>query len=94
MRMKAKNYSISELVRDPSQLFFLMLGIFTIGIIPSFTLGCINFIKITEKEKPKGYELPMFSNLKLALVFALLFALLEVLFSKGFTLYFVKICRE
>jgi len=94
MRMKAKNYSISELVRDPSQLFFLMLGIFTIGIIPSFTLGCINFIKITEKEKPKGYELPRFSNLKLALVFALLFALLEVLFCKGFTSYFNKICRE
>ena len=94
MRMKAKNYSITELVRDPSQLFFLMLGVFTISIIPSFTLGCINFIKITEREKPKGYELPKFSNLKLALVYAVVFALLEMLFCKGFTSYFVKICRE
>ena len=71
-----------------------MLGIFTIGIIPSFTLGCINFIRITEKEKPEGYELPRLSNLRLAVVFAFLFALLEVLFCKGFTTYFVRICRE
>jgi len=62
-----------------------MLGIFTIGIVPSFTLGCINFIKITEKEKPEGYELPKLSNLRLALVFAACFSILEMLFSKVFT---------
>lgn len=78
--MRAKNYSISELVKDPSQLFFLMLGIFTIAIIPSFTLGCLNFIKITEKEKPKDYTLPQFSDLGMSLVFASIFIVLEIMF--------------
>ena len=94
MRMRAKNYSISELVKDPSQLFFMMLGVFTVAIIPSFTLGCSNFIKITYKEKPDGYQLPKFSDLRISIIFAAIFAFLEILFCKGFTSYFGKICRE
>ena len=78
MGVKAKNYTIEELTRDPIQLAFLILGVFTICIIAPFTMAISNFVQKAHLEKPEGYEFPGVEDLKLAARSTAVFACLEV----------------
>ena len=90
----AKNYSISELIKDPFQLFFMMIGVFTVSMLLPFSLACYNYNKFYSKTAPIDYQYPKFSDFEFSLKFAVVYIPLQIYSCKIMTPLFFGICRE
>ena len=92
--MKIKNYTISEIIRDPWQHLFLMLGVFTLAIFIPFTMAAMNFVEISLKNKPKDYKFPLFEDLWVTALIAAIFYIVENTIKYSMYVFIIPICRE
>jgi hypothetical protein len=92
--MKAKNYKVQQLVEDPVQLMFLILGVFTMAMILPFTLAAINFVSHCIKNQPVDYKFPLFEDLKTTGYASVLFMAAEYLVRQNLFVLFLPVCRE
>ena len=83
--MKVRNYQINELTRDPVQLLFLILGVFSVSMLLPFALAGINFVSWCIKNKPEGYAFPLFADLKITLYASIFFLVAESLVKRVFS---------
>ena len=79
-RTKEHGYSVSELIKKPTNLLFLALAIFTFGGFIPFTKGGYDFMVITTQsdKMPKGYKFPNIRDMDLMLYSAVFFAAIEL----------------
>lgn len=52
--------------------FLVSMSLTFVGLFP-FTQRCYNYIKRAKRDAPAGYDFPEFSDLKLSLIFMLIF---------------------
>jgi hypothetical protein len=89
-----KEYSIKELMKDSSQLFFGLIGGLTLcGMVPWVWECATNFSRV-KAEKPETYLWPEISDFKLTVVAGFIFAGLEIGSMPIICKLFTPFCKE
>lgn len=89
-----KSYQIKDLLKDPTQLIFAVLATFTVFMLVPFTKAGFDFIYMTSKNMPVGYEFPDVSDLKITAIASVFFAVIEIVMRKVFYKMFIPYCKE
>lgn len=92
---KAKDYTVSEIIKSPIQLAFFSFAIFTLASGVLFWYDGIMYRNRMMAAAPKGYPYPMWSDLWLTGLAAILFSVTEVyIFRPLFHVMFRPFCKE
>ena len=89
-----KAYSIRMIVKDPMQLVFLILSIFSFGCIFPFFYDAYEFVKVSKANAPETYEFPKITDFEITLYSTVFFALLEVIIKKVAYRFLEPYCKE
>ena len=81
-------------MKNPVQFVFFIVIAFTLAMLVPFTKAGLDFVQHSRAHKPQGYELPEFSDFKLTMASALVFAVIEIVMRQVMYKLFVPYCKE
>ena len=93
-KTQEKQYSISELVKSPQQLVFLLMAGVTVGMLGPFTKSSYDWINWAKSRKPEGYAWPELADMKLMTICSFGFMLAEIVMRRIFYALFIPFCKE
>ena len=84
---------MSEIIKDPTQMAFFALTIFSVLMLIPFSYQCYLFTEKNKFEKPEGYFYPSIGDMKLTVCAAMGFAATEIVTRKIAYHFFVPWCK-
>lgn len=80
LRDKSKNYTIDQIIKDPTQLFFFVLVVGILLALVPFTIVSYFLIQKYRAEAPEGYDYPAITDFRITFVSAMVIAATQSIF--------------
>jgi len=82
-KKESKGFSVEALIKNPLNLLFLVLAIFTFSLLVPMSYAGYHYSLQLSKDSPEGYNLPHLSDFKITVISAGVFAAIKHLFESN-----------